>query len=264
MLKKSNGQKSYMTLAAYLLVGLAVLSFSFLGVAKSFSGSAKVNVEGDYIEAPTPSDSSLGSIRVTPDDFPNGLKVDDNYVIDGSGFWVGDQGNATYGEVKLQYGSGTSSVATLLGKNVYVYDAYVVLGGVPTTTSATANPSFLIGTSSVPYIVKDGACGATAACSAATAHEASILNTGSIAAGSATSTVFFKADYQGTDTRDGSGTRYVVPVSSTDYLTLFASSSPATNFTDTVFLDSTNTPFVTIGTGGDNATYAVIKYFTLE
>jgi hypothetical protein len=214
-----------------------------------------------------------GTVENVAMTFVNGIKagIQGYQVIDKNGFFVTDKGRVTYGVVRLDFtSSATTSQAVLLGKAVNVYDAYFVMTGAPTTTSATANPSMRVGTSSAAFISNDsdgtypsGDCGLAATCAAATAHDASILNTGIIPGGSsgsqnsATGTVFSKADYQGTDTRDASGARYVVPVAATEYITAYASSSIPSTGTTHAYDDIT-------GNGRAFTGYVIVKYFTLQ
>lgn len=138
----------------------------------------------------------------------------------------------------------TTSAGTLNpeGATIWVYDAYVR----QQTASSTAGGSgYVIGTSSTGVIAADGTCGAGDTCGAGNGGMASILKTGAIAT-QAVGNMYFKADFQGTDTRDGSGTRFVVPVASTDYITCHASSTPAAN-----------------NTSGGQAVQCVVRYLEL-
>lgn len=109
-------------------------------------------------------------------------------------------------------------------ETIWIYDATVRIQTATTTTDIEYN----LGTTTDGIIAADGSCGTTGACGTAIAGEASILRTGAI---TPTTTdgynMYFKDDFQGTDTRDASGTRYVVPVNSSEYLTCYASSSSA-------------------------------------
>lgn len=140
--------------------------------------------------------------------------------------------------------SATSSATELndTGETLYVYDAYVRV-----QTATTSDIGYLIGTSSAAFIARDGTCGTTGVCGATTAGEASILNTTNQSGGTTVGDTFFKADYQGTDTRDGSGTRFVVPIIDQEYISCFASTTPDAN----------------LQVGGQ-ATQCVVKYYTLD
>ena len=105
-------------------------------------------------------------------------------------------------------------------ETIYVYDATARI-----QTATGTVQEITIGTSSVAYVAPQDSCGADGTCAATTAGDASILQTGDITASTAANTTYFKADYEGTDTRDGSGTRYIVPVLSGEYLTCAASST---------------------------------------
>jgi len=108
-------------------------------------------------------------------------------------------------------------------ETIWVYDATLRV-----QTATTSNIAYQMGTTTSVGVEQALTCGATGVCAAATAGHASILDTGAEAVPTALDT-FFKADYQGTDTRDGSGTRFVVPVLDDEYLSCNASTTPAAN-----------------------------------
>lgn len=139
--------------------------------------------------------------------------------------------------------SATSSAVLLNpeGETIYVYDATARIQ----TATTTASTAYLMGTSTSSGIEQALLCGATGVCGTATSKEASILNTGAITP--VALDTYFKADYQGTDTRDGSGTRFVVPVLSSEYLFCGVSTTPALN-----------------GQTGGQATQCQFKYYVIE
>ena len=121
-----------------------------------------------------------------------------------------------------------ASTTLVSEQNLFGETQYVCDGGVDIFMSgvATGTIEFLVGTSSTVFVDNDNVCGTTDACGNATAGEASILLSGDVISGiTATSTLFNKEDFQGTDTRDGSGERHCVPILSLEYLTVYASSS---------------------------------------
>lgn len=118
--------------------------------------------------------------------------------------------------------SATSSAAVVNpeSETIYVFDAWARI-----QTATGTVQELTLGTSTVAYVAPQGSCGADDTCANATAKDASILQTGDITASTAANTTYFKADYQGTDTRDGSGSRYLVPVNSGEYFTCSASTT---------------------------------------
>lgn len=231
-MKKSRNQIKTISLFAVIALLVGITGFKLV---RAYYGDAKVVVEGNYIEASQGGSDMLGgSVHNTMEDFSEGISVDGNQVLNGFGEWTGDKGRLVYGEYHMPFTEATTSAGVLVGdidgidsQTIYVYDAYYVITG-----SATTTVEILLGTSTKAYITHDEQCGIDGSCGSATANEASILRTGNITGSTATSTIYSKLDFQGTDTRDASGTRYVVPVAYTDYLTMYASTTPATNRTD--------------------------------
>ena len=230
--------------AVVLLVGIVAYAGGF---------TQSITVEGDLVQNATGGEESMfgGNVHNVPYDFIEGIEVDGNAVINGIGHWIEDDGNVEVGDFRLDL---IASVATTSdcwlnnegesGDYIYVYDAFINPDNTGTTTVDVK-----IGTSSVAYISLErganeagGSCSAGNAastdCDAPTAAVASIMgnytNIIQITGGTtATTTSFFKMDYQGEDTRDGSGTRYNVPVLYGEYVCLSASSTDGnTNNTD--------------------------------
>lgn len=119
------------------------------------------------------------------------------------------------------------------GEQIWVTDnTDIQLLGVPSSTAR-----MIIGTSTTAFInnteTEHIATGVITGTN-------SILITGDFdSSNSATTTsVFFKEDYQGSDTRDGSGERHFVPVVPGDYVTVFATSTnPGAIFTSDSYFD---------------------------
>lgn len=169
-----------------------------------------------------PSDVFGGNTR-----FPNS-DLTAKSIFSQNGYRFGTQTDGTltngYTEKVLNVDlNATSSAGTLNpeGVTIWVYDASVRI-----QTATTSAISYLMGTTTAGIVGANDTCGVNDTCVGANSGMASILNTGTAAATTVGNT-FFKLDYQGTDTRDGSGVRYVVPVTSTNYLTCFASTTPA-------------------------------------
>jgi len=214
-------------LARNVVIGLLGLALIVTGVTVTLAyngGSPKVVVEGDFIEAESSQEDLLGGITLEDEVF-----VYNAFFESGIGLGKTDANNKLidgYKEKIAVIDLLSTSSASLLnpeGETIYVYDTTVRVQDA--TSVATA---YRIGTSSAAVIAADGTCGADGSCAATTAADASILNTGTAAVTTALDT-FFKMDYQGTDTRDGSGIRYVVPVNSGEYLMVTASSSAYTS-----------------------------------
>lgn len=218
----------------------------------SYADQRSVDTETPPTGGDEADDNSLGG----------GSRFRDSYLYAGSGIFVDNEdgfsigtfdtdpytGDATttdgYRERLAVINLDATSSAVLLNpedETAYVYDATV---RVQTATSTAI--AYLIGTTTVNGVDQGATCGATGVCANATAGMASILNTGTSAATTALTT-FFKADSQGTDTRDGSGTRFVVPVLDGEYFGCFASTSPAAN-----------------KTVGGQAVQCQIKYYVIE
>lgn len=109
----------------------------------------------------------------------------------------------------------TSSAGILnpFDETIYVTDDSYVRVVLATTTSV----SYQMGTTTDGEIEPKLSCAVTGTCSATTAGNASILNTASTTP--AANGIYFKEDFQGTDTRDASGERHFVPVLDDEYLT---------------------------------------------
>ena len=122
-------------------------------------------------------------------------------------------------------------------ETIYVYDATVKI-----QTATTSAITYQAGTSTSIGIDQD-----TISTTDGNSYgAASILFTGTTAVPTL-GFVFFKADYEATDTRDASGTRYVIPVLTTEYLLCAASTTPAAN-----------------GKTGGQAVQCQFKYFLIK
>ena len=101
------------------------------------------------------------------------------------------------------------------------------------TDMATTSVKLAIGTTSGDFIDQSVISGFfptdTAVGSATAEGFYSILYTGNVAAGTNTSTArFIKEDFQGADTRDGSGERHLVPVLPDERVVVIATATPGT------------------------------------
>lgn len=229
MLKKID----YRNILGVLAVFALVVSVS----AYVFAGGNSVNVSGDYNDysGQAQSEGSFGAFIADATGFTD-VTITNDLVVDGQlsseeGFSLGTLSSTGvltdgYTEKLAVINLSATSSAVLVNpesETIWVYDASV---RIQTATSTAI--SYLAGTSTSQGIDQGAICGATGFCGTATANHASILNTGTAAVTTALDT-FFKADNQGTDTRDGSGTRFVVPVLSGEYLICAASTTPAAN-----------------------------------
>ncbi len=136
-----------------------------------------------------------------------------------------DMGISNKNGMEYQYLAGncttgtTTQISILAGGTPGTYwrvqEAYLTLTG-----GTLATTRFSVGTSSIAY-------SAMAANTQDTSSEGihSILQTGDIAAATATSTNYWLADYRGVDTRDGSGAWYNVIVQPGQYIIGVATSS---------------------------------------
>lgn len=238
-------------LSSWLIIGVlgifavGVVAFAYTG------GNPSALFEGDCVNCTIGEQKdgqSLGGVTSENEIFSadvavEGLLATEGGIGQGS---VDDNLTLTDGRIAKMVSvdlSATSSAGILNpeGETIWVYDSTVL---VQTATSTAI--AYLTGTTTAGIVPQDGTCGATGDCAAATAGMASILNTGTAAATTVGNT-FFKLDYQGTDTRDASGVRYLVPVLSTEYLTCTASTTPATN-----------------GVTGGQAAQCQFHYFVIE
>ena len=251
-----------------LIACLLVTSLLTVGVQVGAFDGARNYVIENYYEASVPVvDDEISGVTFEDEYFQADIKSGGNTIVNQYGEWVGDDGNMVFGEVRLDFVKGTSSVTRLVSDIpgldsdgdqsdfIHVYDAYYVSTGRPTTT-----PSIYMGTSSVSWITKTTSCGGDSGstdvtCAAVTAGMASVLMTGAMPARNATGTTFFKQDFQGTDTRDGSGTRFVVPIREDSYLSMFASSTDVHELSDGFWDIEGDSP------ANFFAGYGVFKYF---
>lgn len=234
------------------IIGVAVLAVG-VGVG-AFSGTATTvieNVQSMIVNNDSQgfgarqSDIASGFYDVYVE---NDLTVDGDFAIDGgNGIALGTTGSDSvvtdgYVEKVVVIDLTNTSSATLVNpedETIYVYDATFRI-----QTATTSAFRAVIGTSSASVIAIDGSCLATG-CDDTTSGNGSILDTGDVSASTAANTTYFKADYQGVDTRDASGVRYLVPVNDDEYLSVFASTT--LNITPGTF-----------------AAQAQIKYYVIE
>ena len=264
------------SLKFYGVLGVVVLAivFSVTSIALAqVTGFSWANVEQlvaekifGNIESPIeePSFGVGNDLIGKPTRFPNGY-IDANFgfyvngdpVVSSStailteyGFAVGTV--STAGVVTDGYRQGHANVdltntssAVLLnpeGRSIFVYDATLRIQ----TATTTANIAYLMGTSTSSGLDQGQLCGFTGVCAtAAGGGEASILNTAAITA--AANATYFKADYQGTDTRDGSGTWFNPIVRGDEYLFCGVSTTAVAN-----------------GQTGGQAAQCQFKYYVIE
>ena len=188
-----------------------------------------------------------GGVHNSFETFDAGVGVKGVEVLDSDGFLVKDGGTVTEGYFTVVLNA-TSSAVTVnpIDDTIWVYDSYVIVD-----TATTSEIGYFVGTTTATFIARDGSCAATGVCDQADAKEASIINPGTTQnvgyKATTAGDIYFQADFPGTDTRDGSGTRQYVPVESGEYVSLFASTTPSDN----------------LEVGGQAAT-AVIRYKYIE
>ena len=218
---------SVIAVSGFGVVAFAQTSFWQMA-AQSFGHALADKTEiPDNFGAFTTSATNLTDVNIT-----NDLVVDGNINTETS-FGIGtlsETGVVTDGliaKLKVIDVNATSSGTAINpeGVTVWVYDASVRQ---QTASSTLSGGSYSIGTTSGSIITQElrGTCPRNEA----KCGEVSILKTGSITTQVVGST-YFKADFEGTDTRDASGSRFLVPVLAGEYFACVASSTPAANDT---------------------------------
>jgi len=172
-----------------------------------------------------------GQVHNTFETFDEGIGVDGVMIIDEEGFPVSDAGTVTEGYISVAL-SATTSATVINPKDGTIWvspESYVDI-----ITGTTTRIAYYVGTTTASLTLsKDSACGATGVCGAATAREASIINPTTTGLGWNPTTagdVFIAQDFPGTDTRDGSGNRYWVPVKDDEYISIYASTTATNNY----------------------------------
>lgn len=240
MFKFNKNKSLYFVVSIIVICGLV----SIVGLGKAQQQKSEVaeltdlaNALGNNVDAFVAGlnylGGSFGDMLGGASRFPNShIYTGDGFYTDGGDGYNWGTYSASGGNPVLTDGlservaiitvTATSSGAIINPEDetIYVFDGWTRI-----QTATDTIQELRIGTSTIDYVTPETSCSADDTCSAADAKEVSILQTGDIAANTAVGATYFKDDYQGTDTTDGSGTRYVVPVEDDQYITCSASTT---------------------------------------
>jgi hypothetical protein len=220
MLKKKKGgckRQKFPYLGIGVLALAITITLSVAGalayndsIINNFYGEATLNQGGGTGEV-----AGLGAINADPRDIYSGF-TDVNITGE---LRFGNEDKLTDGfsqGYKVLTLNATSSVAELnnTGETLWVYDAYMRI-----QTATTSNGiEYVLGTSTVASVPRDANFTTKPGLASIASSTKNMTTT-------VVGDTYFKDDFQGVDTRDGTGIRYVVPVLDQEYFTCYASST---------------------------------------